>query len=84
MPRDQSEGCSRQVADVSRPLQAVRSLVRAGHPVVFGDRENGDENYIYNKFSGERTVVTDDGVNYLMGMWVIPPGEATSQPSGWQ
>ena len=76
-------GMLAQVADVSKPLQAVRSLVRAGHVVVFGDGENGDENYIYNKFSGETTAVTDDGINYLMGMWIIPPGEA-SQPFGRQ
>ena len=77
-------GMLAQVADVSKPLQAVRSLVRAGHLVVFGDGENGDENYIYNKFSGERTAVTDDGINYLMGMWIVPPGEASSQPFGRQ
>ena len=72
-----------QVAGVSEPLQAVRSLVRAGHVVIFGDGENGDENYIYNKFSGETTAVTDDGTNYLMGMWVVPP-DGASQPFGRQ
>ena len=72
-----------QVADVSKPLQAVRSLVRAGHLVVFGDGEHGDDNYIYNKVTGEQTAVTDDGINYLMGMWIIPPSEA-SQPFGRQ
>ena len=76
-------GMLAQVADVSKPLQAVRSLVRAGHLVVFGDGENGDDNYIYNKVTGEQTAVTDDGINYLMGMWIIPPNEA-SQPFGRQ
>ena len=52
--------------------------------MVLGDGENGDANYIYNRFSCERTAVTDDGVNYLMGMWTIPPGEASSQPFGQQ
>ena len=64
-----------QVADVSKPLQAVRSLVRSGHMVVFGGGEEGSDNYIMNKITGEYTAVTDDGINYLMGMWVIPPGE---------
>ena len=76
-------GMLAQVADVSKPLQAVLSLVRAGHLVVFGDGENGDDNYIYNRVTGERTAVTDDGINYLMGMWVIPPNEA-AQPFGRQ
>ena len=77
-------GMLAQVADVSKLLQAVRSLVRAGHLVVFGDGGNGEANYIYNRFSGERTAFTDDGVNYLMGMWIIPLGEASSQPFGRQ
>ena len=68
-------GMLAQVADVSKPLQAVRSLVRAGHVVVFGDGDNGDENYIYNKVSGECTSVTDGGINYLLAMLTIPPGE---------
>ena len=76
-------GMLAQVADVSKPLQAVRSLVRAGHLVVFGDGEHGDDNCIYNKATGEQTAVTDDGINYLMGMWIIPPSEA-SQPFGRQ
>ena len=76
-------GMLAQVAGVSKPLQAARSLVRTGHVVVFGDGENGDENYIYSKFSGETIAVTDDGTNYLMGMWVTPPDEA-SQPFGRQ
>ena len=68
-------GLLAQVADVSKPLQAVRSLVRAGHIVVFGDGEDGSENYIVNKITGDYTAVADDGINYLMGMWVIPPDE---------
>ena len=76
-------GLLAQVADVSKPLQAVRSLVRAGHVVVFGDGEDGSQNYIMNKVTGEFTSVNDDGTNYLMGMWIIPPSEA-AQPSGRQ
>ena len=68
-------GLLAQVADVSKPLQAVRSLVRAGHIVVFGDGEDSNGNYTVNKITGDYTAVADDGINYLMGMWVIPPDE---------
>ena len=76
MPIMTSEGTTRglraQVADVSKPLQAVRSLVRTGHLVVFGDGEDGNDHYIVNKMTGECNAVRDDGTNYLMGMYVIP------------
>ena len=65
-------GLKAQVADVSKPLQSVRSLVRSGHVVVFGDGENGCSHYVLNKTTGECTAVRDDGTNYLMGMYVIP------------
>ena len=68
-------GLLAHVADVSKPLQAVRSLVRAGHIVVLGSGDEGSADYIMNKITGEHTAVTDDGINYFMGMWVIPPGE---------
>ena len=69
-------GLRAQVADVSKALQSVRSLVRAGHVVVFGGGEDGSENYIVNKYSGETTPVKDDGVNYLMGMYIVPKKDA--------
>ena len=79
MPIMTSEGTTRglraQVADVSKPLQAVRSLVRSGHVVVFGDGEDGNANYIMNKMTGEVNMVKDDGTNYLLGMYVIPKAE---------
>ena len=48
------KGMRAQVADVSTPLRAVRSLVKAGHIVVFGDGEDGRKNYIVNRISGEQ------------------------------
>ena len=69
-------GLRAQVADVGKALQSERSLVRAGHVVVFGGGEDGSDNYIVNKFSGEATPVEDDGVNYLMGMYIVPKKEA--------
>ena len=85
MPVLTAEGSRRglraQVADVSKPLQAVRALVKTGHAVVFGGGENGDENYVVNKLTGEVNWLRDDGLNYLMGMWIIPKAEAGF---GWQ
>ena len=70
------KGLRAQVADVSKALQSVRSLVRSGHVVVFGDGENGSESYIVNKFTGECTAVKDDGVNYLLGLHIAPRSES--------
>ena len=67
-----TRGMRAQVADVSKPLQAVRSLIRTGHVVVFGGGDNGDEHFVINRLTGEVNEVKDDGVNYLMGMYVIP------------
>ena len=68
-------GLRAQVADVSKALQSVRALVKAGHVVIFGDGDEGQCHYVYNKFIGETNEVTDDGINYLMGMYIIPPDD---------
>ena len=65
-------GLRAQVADVTKALQSVRTLVQAGHMVVFGDGEDGSGNYIVNKTTGETTAVKDDGVNYLLGLFIAP------------
>ena len=65
-----------QVADVNKPLQAVRSLARAGHMVVFGAGEPGNENDLVNKITGEYFSVKDGGLNYVMGMHIAPQAEA--------
>ena len=71
------KGLRAQVADVSKALQSVRSLVRSGHVVVFGDGDGDDaESYIVNKVTGERTAVKDDGVNYLLGLHIAPRSES--------
>ena len=69
-------GLQAQVADVSKMLQSVRALVRAGHTVVFGDGDDGCNHYVYNKIIGDCIGVKDDGTNYLMGMHIVPRGEA--------
>ena len=57
---------------MSKALQSVRSLVKAGHLVVFGDGEDGCNHYVLNKFSGEVNRVNDDGINYLMKLHIAP------------
>ena len=66
-------GMRPQVADVSKALQSVRALVKTGHLVVFGDGADGNAHYILNRESGEVNAVRDDGLNYLMRLYVIPP-----------
>ena len=61
-----------RVADVSKPLQAVRSLAKAGHIVVLGDSEDGSQNYIVNRITGEPTAVKDVGINYILGLHIAP------------
>ena len=65
-------GLRGQVADASKPLQAARVLAWAGHLVVFGGGEDGTDHYVYNTITGDTTTVKDDGVNYLMGMFIVP------------
>ena len=62
-----------QVADVSKALRSVRALVRTGHVLVFGDGENGADHYILNRATVEIYMVRDDGLNYLMKLYVVLP-----------
>ena len=61
-----------QCADVSKPLQAVRSLVKSKHAVCFG-LGDGSDHLIINKESGEINRMRDDGINYYQDLLVIPP-----------
>ncbi len=65
-------GYSTRCADVSKPLQAVRSLVGSQHAVCFG-LGDGNDHLIINKVSGEINRMRDDGVNYYQDMLIIPP-----------
>jgi hypothetical protein len=74
-----------QCADVTKPLQSVRALVTADQTVVF---DNGGS-FVFNKVSGELNAIRDDGTNYLMKQWVIPPDQIQgamdmSQDFTWQ
>ena len=64
-------GLKAQVAEVSKALQSVRGLVKAGHLVVFGDGNDGCQHYVLNKTTGEINSVSDDGINYLMRLHVV-------------
>ena len=71
-----TRGLRAQVANVSKPLQAVRQLTKTGHMVVFGDGPEGELHYVVNKLTGEMNAIRDDGINYLMGLYIMPPEEA--------
>ena len=62
-------GYTSQCADVSKPLQSVRHLVKTGHAVVFDDAGS----YIWNKSTNETNQIVDDGINYSMKAWIVPP-----------
>ena len=71
-------GLKAEVADIARALQSVRSLVKTGHKVVFGDGEHGTEHYIQNVMTGEVNAVEDDGQNYFMTYFIAPKGAPAS------
>ena len=69
-------GLQAQVAEVSKALQSVCALAKAGHMVIFGHGDDAQSHYVYNKFIGETNEVNVDGINYIMGMHVVPPNDA--------
>ena len=70
------KGLRAQVADVSKPLQSVRTLVQAGHMVVFGHAHERCISYIVINIMGETIAVNDDGTNYLLGLFIAPVHES--------
>ena len=66
-----------EVADISRPLQSVRSLIKTGHRVVFGGGDDGCFHYIENIITGEINAVEDDGSNYFMTYSIAPKAQAS-------
>ena len=68
-------GMEQQVAEVTKPLEAVRANVRAGHAVVFDDDGSGQGSgsYMINKVTGEVNAIRDDGKDYVMRRWIVPP-----------
>ncbi len=68
-------GYTSQCADVSKALQAVRSMVGSRHAVCFGLGPAGEDHLIINRESGEINRMIDDGVNYLQKLFVVPPDQ---------
>ena len=71
------KGMHQQVADVIKPLEAVRANVKANHAVVFDDDGTGRGlgSYMINKATGEINAIRDDGSDYIMRRWIIPEQE---------
>ena len=66
-------GYQSECAEVTKPLQSVRALLKNRHAVFFGLGEYGDQHMIINKDTGEIKYLEDDGVNYIQSLMVIPP-----------
>ncbi len=64
-------GYSAQVADVASDLSSIRQLYHTGHMVVF----DGPDSFMVNKETGEVNIIEDDGENYNLNLWVVPPEE---------
>ena len=54
----------------------MRSLVTTLHKLVFGDGEDGAEQYVENTVTGEFNWVEDNGLNYRMTCFIAPKDTA--------
>ena len=77
------KGMHQQVADVIKPLEAVRANVKANHAVIFDDDGTGRGlgSYMINKTTGEMNIIRDNGSDYIMRRWIIPEPEVPSAMS---
>ena len=68
-------GLTLQVAEVSKPLAAVRKMCAAGNRVTFDDDPNDElyGGYIENKQTGSRTQIHKRGGTYGLTLWVLVP-----------
>jgi hypothetical protein len=64
-------GMQPQIANVTTSLESVRQMYNSGHMVVF----DGPESFVMHKATGQIDYITDNGVNYTVGRWVIPKAE---------
>jgi len=44
-------------------------LVKNRHAVIFDE----EGSYVFNKVTGELNHIVDDGINYSMKVWIVPP-----------
>ena len=64
-------GMQPQIANVTTSLESVRQMYNTGHMVVF----DGPESFVMHKATGQIDYITDNGVNYTLGRWVVPKAE---------
>ena len=80
LPIITTEGSSKHLnfcaADVTKPLASVKRICSAGHICVFDD----DGSYIYNKSTGEYTMVKGESGSYVLEAWVPPNSTFGRQP----
>ena len=62
-----SKGVKVQIADISHPLMAVKSLCLAKHRVIFDE----DGSYAQHKQTGEVIEITEEKGEYVLEMWVF-------------
>ena len=62
---------TQQVAAVSNHLTSVRQEMKGNKMVVFDD----EGCYTFNKLSSEVVPIEDNGMNFIMEEWVVPPNE---------
>ena len=63
-------GMSFTGAPVAKPLGSVKRLCAAKHTVVFDE----EGSFIYSKLTGEVNVLREEEGNYMLDVWVAPPG----------
>ena len=62
---------TQQVAAVSNHLTSVRQEMK-GNKIVIFDEEGC---FSFNKLTGEVVPIEDNGMNFIMEEWVVPPNE---------
>ena len=65
-------GYKTQCAEVSQPINAVRTMVASQNAVCFGLGPEGNQHMIINRLTGEINMMEDDGQNYIQELWVVP------------
>ena len=61
-------GYQTQCANVTKPLQSVRSMLASKHAVIFDE----EDSFVLNKITGELNLMRDGCMNYYLDRWIIP------------
>ena len=67
-----------QVAQITKPLCAIRKVVKAGNRVVFDSEEDGGS-FVTNKRTGEVTRINEVQGDYQVDVWVPTEGQEVPQ-----